>query len=106
MIQLELPLFDRGGYPEPKEPGLYLRLFHGRAEPNEHLDDWGFDGPVIGPLEFMHTTYAFHVKLGFVNPEKARAFKLDPRFPELIAHEDLLVHDGKYYGDWSAYVHA
>lgn len=39
---------------------LYIRLFHGRTDPNQDMDDWGTDGPVFGPYEFVHTTYAFH----------------------------------------------
>ncbi len=29
---------------------MYVRLFHGRKHPNEKLDDWGKDGPIIGPV--------------------------------------------------------
>lgn len=28
----------------------YLHLFHGRKDPNQQMDDWGEDGPYIGPL--------------------------------------------------------
>jgi hypothetical protein len=42
----------------PLQPGkLYLRLYHGRATPDEQMEDWGSDGPVIGPLASIHVTY-------------------------------------------------
>jgi hypothetical protein len=35
---------------------LYLELYHGRDNVNDDMDDWGFDGPIIGPLELMTFT--------------------------------------------------
>ena len=43
---------------------LYIRLFHGRTDPNQDMDDWGSDGPVFGPYEFAHTIYTSSVRLG------------------------------------------
>jgi hypothetical protein len=43
---------------------VYLELFHGRHSPDEELDDWGFEGPVFGPLPFVQVTYNSHVRLG------------------------------------------
>jgi hypothetical protein len=42
---------------------LYIRLFHGRTDPDQDMDDWGSDGPVFGPYEFAHTTYAWDYEL-------------------------------------------
>src|SRR5580765_2933120 len=50
---------------KPRKPGLYLGLFHGRHQPNEQMDSWGFDGPTIGPLKWCHTTYAADIKIEF-----------------------------------------
>jgi hypothetical protein len=52
---------------EPTEPGLYLGLFHGRKDPDDQMIEWGFNGPLIGPLSFVHTTYTNVIKLGFIN---------------------------------------
>jgi hypothetical protein len=41
----------------PDIPQLYLHLYHGRKDPDENLEDWGSEGPVIGPLAYVHTTY-------------------------------------------------
>ena len=65
---------------------LYIRLFHGRTNPNQDMDDWGFDGPVLGPYQFAHTTYVSHVKLG----------RSDGNCDELHIHEDMLYYDDCY----------
>ena len=72
---------------------LYIRLFHGRVDPGQDMNDWGSDGPVFGPYEFVHVTYAFHVKLG----------KQDDHCDELFGFEDMIYYDGVYYGDWSVF---
>ena len=33
----------------PDKPGLYLALFHGRDDRNAQMEDWGFNGPLLGP---------------------------------------------------------
>lgn len=80
---------------------VYLHLFHGRNSPDEDLDDWGFNGPTIGPLRYVHTTYASHLKFEFLEDEAAAKFGLDPEEGELRIVDDMVVYDGKYFGDWS-----
>jgi len=72
---------------------VYIRLFHARKDPNEDLDDWGFDGPVFGPYDWAHTTYAMHLKLG----------RKDGTLHELFVDEDMLYYGGAWYGDWSVF---
>jgi len=43
---------------------IYIELLHGHHYPNEELDDWGFNGPVLGPFPYFHTTYQSDIKLG------------------------------------------
>lgn len=73
---------------------VYLRLFHGRKHPDEELDDWGSDGPVFGPLDYVHTTYACHIKLGV--PHHADLC-------ELFLTGDMVYYDGVWYGDWTVF---
>lgn len=75
--------------------GMYLGLFHGRDRKDEDPDDWGFDGPVIGPLEFVHTTYANHIKVCLVGRQQAEM--------DLELVEGMIEFEGKYYGDWTVY---
>jgi hypothetical protein len=64
---------------------VYLHLFHGRKSPDEQLDDWGEDGPVLGPLKYVHTTYARDLKVETAEDEPsgrrcwlARCFRPSP----------------------------
>ncbi|MGE3818899.1 MAG: hypothetical protein AB7I30_05645 [Isosphaeraceae bacterium] len=75
---------------------LYLRLFHGRNDPREELDDWGFAGPVFGPLDFVTQTYLAEFRL------EGPASINDPVI--LRTSDDLVSWDGKYYGDLSVFI--
>lgn len=83
------------------KPGLYLGMMHGRHSPDEDMSDWGFNGPVIGPLNYVHTTYGSEVKLEFVDEADRFAYFGDAPQEVITVHTDgLLMYDGKYYGDW------
>jgi hypothetical protein len=66
---------------------LSLKLFHGRNSPDDVLDDWGFDGPCLGPFEFLAFTYG-SLRLGTLDPDF---------FLETV--DDLFFYDGQFYGD-------
>ena len=70
-----------------------LELFHGRSHPDEHLDDWGSQGPVF-LVDYVLVTYLSGIKLGIPEP----AGDGDLHFVE-----DLVFYDGTYYGDWSVF---
>jgi hypothetical protein len=70
---------------------LYLKLFHGRKDPTQAMDDWGADGPIFGPYTFVHTTYSHCVRMGRAS---------DP-VHDLYSFEDMIYYDSMYYGDWS-----
>jgi len=72
-------------------PGkMYLRLYHGRTDPDEEMDDWGFVGPTFGPLScYMHTyccTFRIHAECG---TEEIWLDKFD----------DMICWDGCFFGD-------
>ena len=79
---------------------FFLHLFHGRPSPETVLSDWGRDGPWIGPLSAVRTTYAHTIKLEFFNPRDARRFGLSVDQPWLHVREQMLLHAGVYYGEW------
>ena len=100
------PAFTLPTYGEkPAKPGMYLGLFHGRENPRQKMDDWGFNGPMIGPLRWVHTTYTKNIRIEFESVSDA-AHILDVHSVEhfLELNGDLLVFAGKYYGDWTVYV--
>lgn len=73
---------------------LYLHLYHGRKNPAEEMDDWGFAGPTFGPLTCVVQTYFTTLRL------------LDPDGGELWLEQfdDLVVWEDCYYGDLSIFV--
>lgn len=96
----QLPTYGK----KPSMPGLYLGLFHGRDGPREEMQDWGFDGPMIGPLKWFHTTYACTLRVAFERGEDAmRYFGTHQTEHFLKLDGDLLLFEGKFYGDWTAY---
>lgn len=72
------------------QPTLFLRLFHGRKEPNQDMDDWGFDGPIFGPYIGIHGVYRNNINLSKRNGD----------IDMLYVANDLVYYDGSYYGDW------
>ena len=74
---------------------LYLELFNGRKDPNEELDDWGTQGPVFGPLLFVHTVHGFHIRLG--DPESQDVLG------DFILKDDMVYYDGIHYSDFSVF---
>lgn len=65
-----------------------LRLFHGRVSGAERGEDWGVDGPVLGPLVSVSFTY------GGVRLELP-----DGDCVELAQRDGLVHYDGVAYGD-------
>lgn len=75
----------------PVAGGVYLELFHGRADPAQDMADWGDVGPVFGPFEGVHTTYAEDIKLVIAGDNCGTLKVVD----------DLVYYAGMYYGDWA-----
>ena len=70
--------------------GVYLRLFHGRADNDEELDGWGRDGPVIGPFDGFHVTYWDTMR-----------FICGGEIAMMVVQDEGLFHfQGVWYGDW------
>jgi hypothetical protein len=80
---------------KPKAKLLYLKLFHGRADRKQQMDDWGSDGPVFGPYEYIHTTYGREVKMG----PGTEGGDVDL----LLVDEGTIYYAGIEYGDWSVF---
>lgn len=74
--------------PDLTKTGVYLHLFHGCAEPDQSLEDWGEQGPVLGPFEFAHVTYGEEINL-------------DDEGASLKLVGGLVYYGRVYYGDFS-----
>jgi hypothetical protein len=73
---------------------VYLELFHGRKSVDETLNDWGSQGPILGPLKYVHTTYLTDMKVAMVDGLEGVL---------RLGGGDLLYYDNIYYGDWSVF---
>lgn len=84
----------------PVNKGIYLKLLHGRCPSDQELDDWGDDGPWIGPLKWFHCTYLSTFCLGFASGEEYLSVA-DKKIPAPIYFYDgMIYYRGMYYGDW------
>ncbi len=72
---------------------LYIELFHGRKSPDEQLEDWGTQGPVLGPFDYVHMVYLTHIQAQYSQSDKV----LD--MDDLKIVSDLILYKGVYYGD-------
>lgn len=81
---------------DPRPAGMYFTLHHGRDDPQQEMNDMGYDGPIIGPIKWCHVTYCSTFNFGFVGSVEAGTG------PSTVVSiiDDLVVFDGKYYGDW------
>jgi hypothetical protein len=71
---------------------IYIALFHGRDKEDEDLDDWGYDGPIVGPVSITGTYGT--IKLHGPNTTET--------FIELATNQagDLYKAGNKFYGDF------
>ena len=76
---------------------MYLRLYHGRTDPDQEMEEWGFVGPTFGPLScYVHTyccTFRIHGESG------THEVWLDK-------HDDMICWQGCYYGDFEVFIAA
>ena len=85
----------------PIVPGMYLKLFHGRNTIDEHLFDWGRDGPWIGPLHWFYSSYLTNISLKFTTGEELSSQDKKLELPSAIyLYQGFLYYDGIYYADW------
>ena len=68
----------------------YLRLLHGRAEPDARPGSRGVDGPIFGPFPRFHRC--------------GREIRLDECAGYVLRmHDGDVFYGGVYYGDWSVF---
>ncbi|MGA8147493.1 MAG: hypothetical protein WB870_07955 [Gallionellaceae bacterium] len=86
---------------KPTAPGMYLKLLHGRAAADAEMDDWGKDGPWIGPLNWFHCTYLSDIGIGFAGGEElaSQGYNIDIPSP-IYLYQEMIYYDGMYYGSW------
>lgn len=88
-----------------------LLLSHGRLNPDESLNDWGFQGPMLEGVSFLVVTYNIHYRIGFVDTEaRSRAQELtgweewDDNQLLMQFHDDMVKTKQGFFGDWEVYI--
>lgn len=85
----------------PRESGMYLKLLHGRENADAEMNDWGPDGPWIGPLKWFHCAYLSDICIGFAGGEELTAMSHSIDIPSpMYLCQGMIYYDGMYYGDW------
>jgi len=86
-------------------------LLHGRDDPEQQMDDWGYNGPVLNKVKYVHSVYG-NLMIGFHSAEAAKAAHeltgwtfFDDAVLEIAFFEDLVLcrnakGGAQYYGDW------
>ena len=71
---------------------VYLHLYHGRLDPDEDMEGFGTEGPLLGPFETVQFTYANQIRCISADGEE-----------KWLNWDDnqLILHEGVYYGDCS-----
>lgn len=92
-------------------PGFQLYLFHGRTHPEENLDDWGFEGPTLKGVLYVHVTYMQTLTVGFNNKENFQKALTETGWRvwddltlEMSIVDDLVQTEDGYFGDWELQV--
>jgi len=75
---------------------LFIKLFHGREDPEVDMDDWGLGPHYLGPFGYVHSTYASDLKMEYY--DRSAELTLDVC---LYYYKDMLYYDGIFYGDFS-----
>jgi hypothetical protein len=86
---------------------MKLKLLHGRKLHDEELNGWGFDGPTLLNVIYVHATYQTSFTIGFKDKEAAMKAHYLTHWPFaddcvlhlLLADELVKTKDG-YFGDW------
>lgn len=91
---------------------MKLVLLHGRNDPAQDMEDWGFNGPVLQNVDYFHNTYNSTITIGFKSNADAdmahglTGWKLwDDKVLELMFKDDMVAikpEGGElaFFGDW------
>ena len=85
---------------------MILHLFHGRTDPAEEMDNWGFDGPRLAGVVGVHMTYLSELKVAFESVAARQAAEAVTGWQNDAAQtlivsitDDLIPAGGAFYGD-------
>lgn len=74
---------------------IYIELYHGRTDKNADMDDWGTQGPVLGPFKYLHSTYKATLRFMPLDDSRDECW--------LNYEMDMVHYDNVYYGDFTIF---
>ena len=84
-----------------------LCLLHGRHHPNEKLNCWGFKGPCLNGISWIHGTYLSTLTVGFGSHEAMLLAKrqtgweeMDTCVLQVTLCDDMIEAGNCFYGDF------
>lgn len=84
---------------------MKLRLYHGRNNPEQEMNDWGFEGAILNGVDGIIWTYGVP-RVFFVNDNALKTAKDLTGWDEIAdalemrVYEDLIKTNEGYFGDW------
>lgn len=84
---------------------MELRLYHGRTNPEQEMNDWGFEGATLTGVDGIIWTYGVP-RVYFVNDSALKLAKDLTGWDdiadglEMCVYEDLIKTKEGYFGDW------
>ena len=86
---------------------MKLKLIHGRKNPDEQLDDWGYDAiPILG-VKYVHVTYMHHYLVGFKSWDAMKLAQAQTGWAEwdseclvMTITDDMVETIEGFFGDW------
>ncbi|USQ15519.1 hypothetical protein J2N86_15960 (plasmid) [Legionella lytica] len=84
---------------------MELRLYHGRTSPEQEMDSWGFEGPILTGVEGIVWTYGIP-RVFFGSSDDYNKAKELTGWDELgdglemSVFEDMIKTKQGYFGDW------
>lgn len=90
---------------------MRLTTMHGRRDPNQDMEDWGFDGPIIDGIIAVHSTYGSKNVFFATNEAAEKAHRVtgwpffDNNALEMRFQDGMLLltpadASAAWYGDW------
>jgi hypothetical protein len=86
---------------------MKLKLIHGRKNPEENLEQWGYDASPILGVKYVHVTYMHHYLVGFKTREALRLAQAQTGWPEWDSEallmkitDDMVETLEGFFGDW------
>lgn len=87
---------------------MKIRLYHGRNSPEQKINGWGFDGPILNNVEGIVFTYGiprvfFDNELALEEARKLTGWEYHDDGLEMRVFDEFIETKDGFFGDWELY---